>query len=129
MKKLNAFLDKSPLWQIYIFGWGVSFYLIDGYLLEEPVYFEKVWKLSVLLGAVFGLMFLLSISMVRKSTKFWDYAKVLEELIDKAETKKELSQLCKNECRELIKLHQGPSHTVEVMRLKTKLETKANYIP
>jgi len=133
MKKLNNFLDKAPLWQIYIFGWvfsGMFTFLLfqffpDG--TELPRNWFVNFKIGFFMGILFGLMFMLMFSMMRKSTKFWDYAKIVEEIIDKAETKDELGSIYKEEFQSLIELAQGGPHQYELKRQYAIMQTKYKY--
>ena len=79
MKKINNFFDKSPLWQVYIFGW--AFFSLCTFTLFEWVEFKNIingkvlptvvnLKIGATGGILFGLMFVLMISMNRKSNKF-----------------------------------------------------------
>jgi hypothetical protein len=137
MKKLNNFLDKAPLWQIYIFGWfltgafGASifygFQLIDPPNSKMLISGINCIKMGALTGTLFGLMFMLIFSMMRKSIIFWDYAKVVESLIDKAETKELLQSIFNNEFQDLRKKYQGGPQISELNRLYTILKTKYKY--
>jgi hypothetical protein len=83
--------------------------------------------MGALTGILFGLMFMLMFSMMRKSTKFWDYAKIVEEIIDKAETKDELGSIYKGEFQSLIELAQGGPHQYELKRQYAIMQTKYKY--
>lgn len=137
MKKLNTFLDKAPLWQIYIFGWlftGVFVaFLFYGFQFIDPdpnhdLSGVNCIKIGALSGVLFGLMFMLMFSMMRKSQIFWDYAKVVEDLIENANTKDELQSIFDNQFQELRKKSQGGPHYIERNRLYTIMKTKYTYI-
>ena len=134
MKSINNFFDKAPLWKIYIFGWTLfSLFtfamfewvtiLISGTVLPTIVNL----KIGATTGILFGLMFMLMISMTRKSSKFWDYSKEVESLIDKAETKEELGSIYKGEFQSLRELAQGGPHISELTRQYTIIQTKYKY--
>jgi hypothetical protein len=137
MKKFNNFLDKAPLWQIYIFGWlftgaftasifyGLQF--IDSPNSKMLLSGINCIKMGAITGIIFGLMFMLMFSMMRKSTKFWDYSKVVESLIDNAETKDELGSIWKGEFQSLRELAQGGPHLSELTRQYTIMQTKYKY--
>ena len=137
MNKINQFFDKSPLWQIYIFGWfftgafvAALFYglqLIDPPNSKMLISGINCIKMGALTGTLFGLMFMLIFSMMRKSIIFWDYAKVVESLIDKAETKELLQSIFNNEFQDLRKKYQGGPQISELNRLYTILKTKYKY--
>lgn len=135
MKSINNFFDKAPLWKIYIFGWALTglftfamfewvTILISGTVLPTIVNL----KIGATTGILFGLMFMLMISMTRKSSKFWDYSKEVESLIDKAETKDDLDLIFNNEFRSLRELSQGGPHYVELKRQYAIIQTKYKYV-
>ena len=138
MKKLNNFLDKAPLWQIYIFGWfftgtfvALFFYVfrfIDSPNSKMLLSGINCTAMGAITGILFGLMFSLMVSMMRKSQIFWDYAKVVEKLIENAETKEALQSLFDNEFQDLRKKCQGGPQIPELNRLYTIIKTKYKYI-
>lgn len=133
MKTINTFFEKAPLWQIYIFGWlfttGFTFLVFQFF--PDGTESVRNWitnlKIGASMGLPFGLMVVLMTSMGRKSTKFWDYAKEVESLIDKSETKEELSSIYKNEFNTLRNLSMGNPHSMELTRLFAILQTKHKY--
>ena len=139
MKKLNNFLDKAPLLQIYIFGYFVTglfvaslFYFIPR--IESTDQSTLVFsginciKMGALSGILFGLMFVLMISLTRKSQKFWEYAKEVEALLEKTETKDELQSIFDNEFQTLRKLCQGGSQIGELQKHYQTLKVKYKYV-
>jgi hypothetical protein len=84
--------------------------------------------MGAITGILFGLMFSLMVSMMRKSQIFWDYAKVVEKLIENAETKEALQSLFDNEFQDLRKKCQGGPQIPELNRLYTIIKTKYKYI-
>ena len=138
MKKLERFLDKAPTWQIYIFGWiftgtfiGLLFYgfsFIDETRPDIEITAKKCVLLGVTAGAIFGLMFMLMISMMRKSQIFWNYSKEVEKLIVEAATKEKLEAIFENEFQELRKKCQGGPQIPELNRLHTIMKTKYKYV-
>lgn len=139
MNKINQFFDKAPLWQIYIFGWFASgtivaamFYflqMIDAASPELVITGDKCIKIGATSGLLFGLMFMLMNSIMRKSQAFWDYTKEVEKLIDEAQTKDQLQSILENEFQELRSKCQGGPQIPELNRLFTIMKTKAKYIP
>jgi len=132
MKKLNNFLDKAPLWQIYIFGWAFTslftFILFAGFsTIEAQISIAKSAGIGATTGLLFGFMFMLMFSMSRKSDKFWDYAKVVESLVDDAETKESLQSIFDNEFQDLQKLQMGHPHGSKLKELYAILKTKYKY--
>ena len=134
MKALNNFLVKAPLWQVYIFGWLFSgafmaslFYLIPS-TPELDFSGIKSLKVGFFSGLIFGLMMMLMVSMMRKSSEFWTYAEVVEAAIEKANTKKELESIFENEFQTLRKMSQGRPHTQELTKLYHIMQTKHKYV-
>lgn len=84
--------------------------------------------MGALLGLLFGLMVMLMVSMMRKSTIFWEYAKVVEALIDDTTTKDDLDSIFKNEFQDLRKKCQGGPQIPELNRLYTIMKTKYKYV-
>jgi hypothetical protein len=137
MKKLERFLDKAPMWQIYIFGWiftgtfiGLLFY---GFSFIEPrpdieITARKCVLLGVMTGAIFGLMVMLMISMMRKSQIFWEYSKEVEKLIEEADSKEKLEAIFEGEFQDLRKKCQGGPQIPELSRLHTIMKTKYKYV-
>ena len=138
MKHLNNFLEKAPLWQVYIAGWFLTgsfiatmFYGFEYIAVISPEFdisVIKCIKLGVTSGLLFGLMFTLMISMMRKSQIFWGYAKVVEVLIENANTKEELESIFKMEFQNLRRKCQGGPQIPELNRLHTIMKTKFKYI-
>ena len=139
MKKLNNFLDKAPLWQVYILGWFFTgafiaflFYVIVpliGANAAKTIFSAEVClKIGATLGLPFGLIFMLMFSMMRKSTIFWGYAKEVEKLIDEANTKDALQLILENQFQDLRKKCQGGPQIPELSRLHAMMKTKYKYV-
>lgn len=138
MKKLNNFLDKAPLWQIYIFGWFFTGLFVAsifyGFQWIDPPTSKMAFsgtnciKMGALMGLLFGLMVMLTISIIRKSTIFWDYAKEVKKLIDGVNSKDELLSIFDNQFPELRKKCQGGPQILELNRLYTIMKTKYKYV-
>jgi hypothetical protein len=135
MKKINNFIDNAPLWCIYIFGvifiGGFTFCLFE--ILPSansinPLTTTTNIRIGLILGLILGLMITLITSMMRKSTKFWDLSKILEDKIDLAETKKSLDDIYNNDFQILKELGQGRPHYDEIRRLYTIMKTKYKYV-
>jgi hypothetical protein len=133
MKKLENFLDKAPLWQVFIFGWlftGTLSFIIFQFFPDGTVELRDPFvnlKIGVSMGFMFGLMFMLMFSMSRKSDKFWDYAKEVESLIEATETKEALQSIFDNEFQTLQKLQMGHPHGSKLKELYAILKTKYKY--
>lgn len=136
MKTLNNFFEKTHLFKVWLVIYPISTLFISGlvygldYLSGESTFTDnfKYLKFGVLMAMIFSWMFILMISMSRKSIIFWDYAKYFEELVDKADTKEELKRIWYNEYNELVTKCQGGPQIGEVKRLKAIIETKYKYI-
>jgi hypothetical protein len=139
MKRLNNFLDKAPLWQVYIFGWFFTgafttflFYvpvpLIAANTAKTIFSAEVCLKIGAMSGLLFGLMFMLIISMMRKSTIFWSYAKEVEKFINEANSKDALELILENQFEYLRKKCQGGPQIPELNRLYTIMKTKYKYL-
>ena len=138
MKKLNNFLDKAPLWQIYIFGWfftgaftALIFYgfkFIDSPNSKMLITGINCIKMGAIMGALFGLIFMLTASTIRKSQIFWKYAHEVEALIEEAETQDEMNSIFENQFQWLRKKCLGGPQITELNRLYTIMKTKYKYI-
>ena len=138
MKRLEKFLDKAPLWQIYIFGWlftgAFTASIFYGFQLIDPPNSKMLItginciKIGATTGLLFGLMFTLMFSMSRKSQIFWEYAKVVENLIEESNTQESLQSIFDNEFQDLRKKCQGGPQIPELNRLYTILKTKYKYV-
>lgn len=136
MKTLNNFFEKTHLFKVWLVVYPIVILVISGlvygldYLSGENTFTNNFnyLKFGALMGMVFSWMFILMISMSRKSIIFWDYAKYFEELVDKADTKEELKRIWYNEYNELVTKCQGGPQIGEVKRLKAIIETKYKYI-
>ena len=136
MKTLNNFFEKAHLFKVWlvlfpilIFFISSLFYGLD-YLSGERTFTDNFnyLKFGVLMGMVISWMFVIMISMSRKSIVFWNYAEYFEELVYKTNTKEGLEKIWYNEYNELISKCQGGAQIGEVRRLKTMIQTKYNCI-
>jgi hypothetical protein len=133
MKAINYFFDKAPLWQTFIFGWlftgGFTFLLFQFF--PDGTELPRNWfvnlKIGFFLGIPFGTIILLMTSMSRKSDKFWNYAKEVEDLIENVETKEALQSIFDNEFQALQKLQMGHPHGSKLKELYAILKTKYKY--
>jgi hypothetical protein len=134
MKKSYNFLETAPLYSIFLFVFLIFavFVSLLSYFLFHQV--TKIYNplISVEGGVGLGLIFATCITLMfnemRKSAKFWSYAKEVESLVDKAETKRRLESIRKWEYENLIELSQGGPHIVELERLLTIMETKYKFV-
>lgn len=84
--------------------------------------------LSLIFGVLGGLLFLTTVLSTRKSTKFWDYAKVVEQQIDAADSKELLDHINNGEFEILRELCMGGPQAAEFNRLFTIMKTKYKYV-
>lgn len=85
-------------------------------------------KLGAFIGIPFGAMIVLMVSMMRKAQIFWEYAEVVERLIDEADTKEKVGFVFNNEFQSLREKCQGGPQITELQRLYTIMQTKIKYI-
>lgn len=137
MKILNNFFEKTHLFKVWLIIYPILILFLSSlvygldYISGEENLFDnnfKYLKFGALMGMVFSWMFVLMISMSRKSIIFWEYAKYFEELVDKTNTKEGLEKIWYNEYNELVTKCQGGSQIGEVKRLRTMIKTKYKYI-
>jgi hypothetical protein len=133
-KKINNFLDTANLFKIFVFGYFVSsivtivtYYLLS-HLVGPKMTLQLCGKIGAIFGILLGLIFALGIGAMRKSDKFWSYAKIVDRLIDNAESKSKLDSIHKWEFETLRKMAQGGPHVQELKRLRTIMETKYRYV-
>jgi hypothetical protein len=130
MEKFNDFLEKAPIWKIFVSAWfftGLMVFIITFIFFNDGDYY-KYLLVSAVFGVLFGGMFSGMISTARQSDKFWMKAKELEKLIDEANTKEDLVKIFENEYQSLKKLSMGGPHVYETRRIYTILETKYKYV-
>jgi len=133
MKRIETFLDKAPLWKVFIAGWffsglvfGLAFYILPSNRLV--ITGIVCIKAGATIGIIFGLMFYLMLSMMRKSQTFWEYAKVVETKVNEAKTKAEIDAIFSEEYQELIRKCQGGPQISKLEQIYTIIETKSKYL-
>ena len=95
MKNLNNFFEKAHLFKVWLVIYPILIFFISSlfygleYLSEGKTFTNNLnyLKFGALMGMIFSWMFVLMISMSRKSIIFWNYAEYLEELVDRTNTK------------------------------------------
>ena len=136
MKTLNNFFEKAHLFKVWLVIYPILiifisslFYVLD-YFSGGRTFTDNFnyLKFGVLMGMIPSWMFVIMISMSRKSTIFWNYAEYLEELVFKTNTKEGLEKIWYNEFNELVNKCLGGNQIGEVRRLKTMIQTKYNCI-
>lgn len=143
MKTLNYFFEKAPLWQIFVLIWFLTGAFFTSYMLyglqkngatnpELDFSGMDCIKFGAGIGLFFGLFFWALVSMMRKSQIFWDYAKVVEELIESTHTKDGLQSILEQEFQDLRKKCQGGHKQLQITeleRLYSIIKTKIKYVP
>jgi NADH:ubiquinone oxidoreductase subunit 6 (subunit J) len=135
MKKINNFIDKAPLWQIYVVSYFFSAIMVFvmcqmmGLLLDPKKLDTLVsLKIGATSGLLFGLMLTLIISLMKKSQQFWDFAKEVDSKIKEAKPGAEIIAVYENEFSQLRKMSAGGPQNQELIRLYTIMTTKIEYV-
>ena len=136
MKRLNDFIETAHLFWVFLFGWFftglfiASIFYFSGSFVVEPRIFGmvKCIEMGAMSGVPFGLMVMLTASMIRSSQRFWNFAECVEHLIEHAETRTDLESVFSNDFQKLINLSGGGVHRTELTRLYTIMKTKYKYI-
>lgn len=134
MKTINKFFEEAHLFKVFLFGfltiggftYSVTQDIASNELIQNPV--NVSLRLAILFGLLFGSMLTFMTSMMRKSSKFWNYSKEVQVLIDNAETKEELGSIYKGEFQSLIELAQGGPHQSELKKQYAIMQTKYEYV-
>ncbi len=126
MKRINNFINKGPLWQVFLVFAFLTFCIFFAmeYFLTEVIAISVVIKISLIVGVIFGLMFTFLTQIGRNSIKFWDAAKILDENVEKANSKEQIEDLYRNDFMKLKKLAGGEPHFSELKRLHAIISTK-----
>jgi hypothetical protein len=136
MKRLNHFLDTAHSFKVFLFGWalsgGVVFILFASFsTVESSITIIKSAEIGILGACPFAWMFSFLTMELRRSKKFWEYFSVVDELIDKAETKYDLDMIFDNEFKTLKTLARGGSSGIqyqEIIKLYNIMKTKYKYV-
>jgi hypothetical protein len=138
MKTIENFFEKTHLFKVFLFGWvlfgamaaSMLYVLVITDAIRPELNFTRIAciQIGLILGLIFGVMIALFVAQMRKSQKFWDYAKFVESLIDKAESKSALESIHKWEFESLREMTQGGPHNNELHRLYTIMKTKYKYV-
>jgi membrane protein DedA with SNARE-associated domain len=138
MKTLENFFEKTHLLKVFLFGWilfgGMIASIFYGLFITDAIRPELNFtgiacvQIGLMLGLVFGAMIAFFVGQMRKSQEFWDHAKRVESLIDKAESKSALESIRKWEFESLREMSQGGPHNTELYRLHAIMQTKHKYV-
>ncbi len=138
MKTLENFLEKTHLIKVFLFGWllcsaifaGMLYILVITDSIRPDLNFTGITSIQIglALGLLFGLIVVLMVGQMRKSQEFWDYAKVVEEKIENAETKSALNSIRRYEFESLREMSLGGPHNTELYRLHAIMQTKYKFV-
>lgn len=135
MKKINKFLDEANILKVWLISYpivalfvSVLMYGLDTFIGDHSFgKYINYFYFGALMSLPFTTLFTLSISMSRKASVFWNYAKQLEEIVNNVKTKAELEHIWYNEYNELIDKCQGGVQIGEVARIRAIIETRLKY--
>lgn len=129
MNSIYNFFVKKPLWLV-----SIIFFIVIGLIWFSTFYWfinanlTMSVKCGLCLGFVHSWIVALMISQIRNSTKFWVYAKEVEQLIEDAKSTEVLSNIVDNELMNLADLSMGTPHYEEIRRLRTIISVKSKYV-
>jgi hypothetical protein len=139
MKRIDNFFTTAPYWKIFLVALTLTtviFFIMSSFfwnglvdLNGNPIHTNLSFlKIGLAFGVFSGTLICLTTSMARNNIKFWDKADVVRELINKANTKKQLMSIRLNDYKELKQLSSGVQHYTEVKHLNELLTTKETFI-
>lgn len=134
MKKYNSFIDEAPYWKVFVVGFVFSFLLVFAFYhiligmanLEGTPFANNyvTAKIGCAMGLVMGLMFMLTVGMMRRSARFWKFAQAFEIKIKTTDTLEDVKTLYGDEFDQLKNFAEGSIHYQEVKRLQSMLSIK-----
>lgn len=135
MKRIIKFLDEAPMLKVFlvmtiflsVLAGAAGFFAVY-YLGGKRLSSEDIVMIGLLLGTLFSIFVTLGISQIRKSIKFWEFARDVEEMIEEAETKDRLDDIFANEFQILRNMSLGGPHTQMLSNLYTIMKTKYQYL-
>jgi hypothetical protein len=135
MKYINYLYEKANGVTIFFIMGAISalisYVMFYSLILTDPtpkLTTDNILAISLIFGVLGGLLFVTSILSSRKSTKFWDYAELVEAQIDAADSKEALEYIHKGEFEILRTLCMGGPQISELNRLFTIMKTKYKYV-
>ena len=138
MKTIENFFEKTHLFKVFLFGWvlfgamaaSMLYVLVITDAIRPELNFTGIVcvQIGLVLGLVFGAIIVLFVGQMRKSQEFWDYAKVVKEKIENAETKTALDSIRRYEFESLREMSMGGPHNSELYRLHAIMQTKYKYV-
>lgn len=130
MKKFNNFLEKAPLWKVFVFSfilWLIVFMSVFT-LITDRSHLMTMFYIAITTSTIASMLFSSMISQAKKSDVFWKYAEEVEKLIENAETKESINSILNKEWLTLLNLPMGGAHYHEIHRLRAIISTKSKYV-
>lgn len=133
MKKLNDQIEKffstTSMWNIFLIGFlvtGTMGFSMFKFIPEnvDVLTTSTFLKIGGAFGLLFGAFWTLIVRGMRLNTKFWDYAKHVDELINLAGSKKDIESIERDEFKELKEMAQGGHHIGELQKLYAVMKVK-----
>ena len=147
MNSLAKFTLEMKLWKVFIVNFSILFVValftilsidliavgIQNIELGKELFILVLGKtllgkelfISSIVAFAFSGLITLYISLARASVKFWEYSKVVEELIEKENSNlEEMERIFNVEFKKLKSMSMGEPHSREVLKLYTILNTK-----
>jgi hypothetical protein len=133
MQKIEKFLGKAPMWKVSLIMMLLMYGMTAGFLLflsksVDVEIMEKLRMMPVIVGVILGNLAAVMIYHMRKSEKFWDEAKRIEEIIKTCKDPIELGRIVVNDIQGLYKLSIGLPHDVKIRELKKLANVRADTI-
>ena len=138
MKTIENLFEETHLFKVFLFGWilfgAIIASIFYGLFITDAIRPELNFtgiaciQIGLILGSLFGAIIVLFVGQMRKSQEFWDYAKVVEEKIENAETKSALNSIRRYEFESLREMSLGGPHNTELYRLHAIMQTKYKFV-
>ena len=138
MKTIENLFEKTHLFKVFLFGWilfgAIIASIFYGLFITDAIRPELNFtgiaciQIGLILGLLFGAIIVLFVGQMRKGQEFWDYAKVVEEKIENAETKSALNSIRRYEFESLREMSLGGPHNTELYRLHAIMQTKYKFV-
>ena len=138
MKTIENLFEKTHLFKVFLFGCilfgAIIASIFYGLFITDAIRPELNFtgiaciQIGLILGLLFGAIIVLFVGQMRKSQEFWDYAKVVEEKIENAETKSALNSIRRYEFESLREMSLGGPHNTELYRLHAIMQTKYKFV-
>lgn len=133
MNSLTKFTHETKLWKVFAINFAIIFVIglffimsIDLISIDiQEINLGKELIISSVIAFIFSYLITWLIGLARASVKFWEYSKVVAELIEKENSNlEEMERIFNVEFKKLKGMSMGEPHSREVLRLYTILNTK-----